>query len=68
MLSFGLSSAPWLFTTVMGHSVKFKFLRFLGNDLIGYLDDLIFAAGSAREAVASAQQMISPSSPADDQS
>ena len=32
--------------------------RFLGNDLIGYFDDLIFAAGSAREAVASAQQMI----------
>ena len=56
VLPFGLSSAPWLFTTVMCHSVKF--LCFLGNYLIGYLDDLIFAAGSAREAVASAQQMI----------
>ena len=56
VLPFGLSSAPWLFTTVMGHSVRF--LRFKGNDLISYLDDLIFAAGSAREAVQSAQQMI----------
>ena len=56
VLPFGLSSAPWLFTTVMGHSVKF--LRYEGNDLIGYLDDLIFASGSARGAVESAQRMI----------
>ena len=56
VLPFGLSSAPWLFTTVMGHSIKF--LRYEGNDLIGYLDDLIFAAGSAGGAVESAQRMI----------
>ena len=40
----------------MGHSVRF--LRFKGNDLMAYLDDLIFASGSARGAVESAQQMI----------
>jgi hypothetical protein len=56
VLPFGLSSAPWLFTTVMGHSVKF--LRFKGHDLIAYLDDVIFAAGSAHAAVNSAQRMI----------
>ena len=56
VLPFGLSSAPWLFTTVMGHSVKF--LRYEGNDLIAYLDDVIFASGSARGAVDSAQRMI----------
>ena len=56
VLPFGLSSAPWLFTTVMGHSVCI--LRFQGNDLKGYLDDLIFASSSARGAVESAQQMI----------
>jgi hypothetical protein len=56
VLPFGLSSAPWLFTTVMGHCVRF--LRFEGNDLIGFLDDLIFASGSARTAVESAQRML----------
>ena len=56
VLPFGLSSAPWLFTTVMGHSVRF--LRYKGNDLMAYLDDLIFASGSARGAVQSAQQML----------
>ena len=56
VLPFGLASAPWLFTTVMGHCVKF--LRFQGNDLLAYLDDVIFAAGSARGAVTTAQQAI----------
>ena len=56
VLPFGLSSSPWLFTTVMGHCVKF--IRFKGSDLMGYLDDLIFASESARGAVESAQRMI----------
>ena len=56
VLPFGLSSAPWLFTTVMGHCTRF--LRSVGTDLIGYLDDLIFAAGSAHGALTSAQRMI----------
>ena len=56
VLPFGLSSAPWLFTTVMGHSVRF--LRYEGSDLIAYLDDLIFAASTGRAAVESAQRMI----------
>ena len=55
MLPFGLSSAPWLFTTMTGHSVRF--LRYEGRDLIAYLDDLIFAASSGRAAVESAQRM-----------
>ena len=54
VLPFGLSSAPWIFTTVIGHCVKF--LRFQGKDLMAYLDDVIFATGSARGAVATAQQ------------
>ena len=56
VLPFGLSSAPWLFTTIMGHSVNF--LRYEGNDLMAYLDDVIFASGSARGAVDSAQRML----------
>jgi hypothetical protein len=34
VLPFGLSSAPWLFTTVMGHSVKF--LRYEGFDGVAH--------------------------------
>jgi hypothetical protein len=56
VLPFGLSSAPWLFTTIMGHCTRF--LRSIGTDLISYLDDLIFAAGSAHGALTSAQRMI----------
>jgi hypothetical protein len=40
----------------MGHSVDF--LRYEGNDLMAYLDDVIFATGSARGAVDSAQRML----------
>ena len=56
VLPFGLSSAPWLFTTVMSHCSRF--LRSVGTDLISYLDDLIFASGSAHGALTSAQRMI----------
>ena len=56
VLPFGISSAPWIFTTVMGHSIRF--LRYGGSDLIAYLDDVIFASGSAREALTTAQNII----------
>ena len=56
VLPFGLSSAPWLFTTVMGHCSRF--LRSVGTDLISYLDDLIFAADSGHAALTSAQRML----------
>ena len=56
VLPFGLSTAPKIFTTVMGHTVRF--LRFVGVRLIAYLDDLIFAHPSAREALSAAQMMI----------
>ena len=56
VLPFGLSSAPWLFTTVMGHCARF--LRYTGVDLICYLDDIIFGADSARGALQSAQFML----------
>jgi hypothetical protein len=56
VLPFGLYKAQWLFITVMGHLVRF--LLFQGNNLMGYLDNLIIASGSARGAIESAQQMI----------
>jgi hypothetical protein len=56
VLPFGLSSAPWLFTTVMSHCSRF--LRSVGTDLISYLDDLIFASDSAHGALTSAQRML----------
>ena len=56
VLPFGLSTAPFLFTTVMGHSVRF--LRSVGIDLIAYLDDLIFAHASAHGAVSSARRLV----------
>ena len=56
VLPFGLSSAPWLFTTVMGHSARF--LRHTGTDLLVYLDDVVFGHADARGAVTSAQRMI----------
>ncbi len=46
VLPFGLSSAQWLFTMIMGHSVDF--LHYEGNDLVAYFDEVIFASGSAR--------------------
>ena len=56
VLPFGLSTAPFLFTTVMGHSVRF--LRYVGVDLIAYLDDLIFAHPTARGAVSAANRLV----------
>ena len=49
VLPFGLSTAPWIFTLVMSHCVRF--LRSTGVELIAYLDDLIFAHATPREAL-----------------
>ena len=56
VLPFGLSTAPRIFSTVMGHTVRF--LRSQGVRLISYLDDLIFAHPSARETLSAAQKML----------
>ena len=56
VLPFGLSTAPRVFSTVMGHTVRF--LRFVGVRLISYLDDLIFAHPTARETLSAAQMML----------
>ena len=53
VLPFGLATAPQMFTAVVGHTVRF--LRYVGVPVFPYfesiLDDLIFAATTAREAV-----------------
>ena len=46
VLPFGLSSAPWLFTTVMGHCASA--LGYTVADLTCCSDNEIFGAGSAR--------------------
>ena len=56
VLPFGLSTAPWIFTLVMSHCVRF--LRSTGVELIAYLDDLIFAHATPREALSAAQKML----------
>ena len=56
VLPFGLSTAPFVFTTVMGHTIRF--LRSQGIRLMSYLDDLIFAHASARETLSAAMKML----------
>ena len=56
VLPFGLATAPRVFTAVMGHTVRF--LRYVGIRLLPYLDDLIFAAATAREALTMGQMLL----------
>jgi hypothetical protein len=56
VLPFGLSTAPWVFTTVMACSIRF--LRAKEVSLMVYLDDLIFANTTAREALSAAQLLL----------
>ena len=56
VLPFGLSSAPWLFTTVMSHTTRF--VRASGVELLQYLDDLIFAHKTAHGSVSCARRLI----------
>jgi len=56
VLPFGISTAPRIFSLVMGHCVRF--LRYKGVSLISFLDDLIFAHATGRGAIQSAQLTI----------
>ena len=56
VLPFGISTAPRIFSMVMGHCVRF--LRYKGASLISWLDDLIFAHATGRGAVQMAQLII----------
>ena len=56
VLPFGLSSAPWLFTTIMSHSIRF--IRYTGGDVIAFLDYCIFGGTTAHWTVTSAQRML----------
>ena len=56
VLPFGLSSAPWLFTTIMSHSIRF--IRYTGGDVISFLDDCIFGGTTAHGTVAAAHRML----------
>ena len=56
VLPFGLSSAPWLFTTVMSHSIRF--IRYAGGDVIAFLDDCIFGGSDPHGTITAAQRML----------
>jgi len=58
VLPFGLSTAPWLFTKVISHCVRFLRSPGMSLGILSYLDKVIFAARSAREALCSAQILI----------
>ena len=51
-----LATAPRIFTVVMDHTVRF--LRYVGFRVLNYLDDLIFAAATAREAPNIGQMLL----------
>lgn len=58
VLPFGLATAPWLFTKVIGHCARFLRSPGLSLGILNYLDDIIFGAPTAREALGAAQVMI----------
>ena len=58
VLPFGLSTAPWLFTKVISHCVRFLRSPGLSLGILSYLDDIVFAAKSAREVLGAAQMLI----------
>ena len=59
VLPFGLSTAPWLFTKVFGHCARFLRSPGLSLGILSYLDDVIFAALTARGALGAAQVILS---------
>jgi len=54
VLPFGLSTAPLLFTKVLGHCTRFLRSPGLSLVILSYLDDVIFAALSTRGALSTA--------------
>lgn len=58
VLPFGLSTAPWLFTKVFSHCARFLRSPGLSLGILSYLDDVIFAAATARGALSAAQMII----------
>lgn len=58
VLPFGLATAPWLFTKVMGHCVRFLRSPGMSMGILCYLDDVVFAAKTARGALGTAQTLI----------
>jgi len=58
VLPFGLSTAPWLFTELIGHCVRFLRSPGMSLGLLSYLDDVAFGAPTAREALNAAQTLI----------
>ncbi len=58
VLPFGLASAPWLFSKVMGHCLRLLRLRRLSLPILGYLVDSVFAAKTARESLSTAQTLV----------
>jgi len=58
VLPFGLSTAPWLFTKVFGHCARFLRSPGMSLGILSYLDDVIFAAQTARDALSAAQVLI----------
>ncbi len=56
VLQFFLLTAPWVFTTVMGHTVRF--LQSVGVSLLEYLDNLVFCHTNESKTLASTQTML----------
>ena len=58
VLPFGLSHAPWVFSKMMAHCARFLRSPGLGLGILQYLDDVIFAAPTARESLSAAQTLM----------
>ena len=61
VLPFGISTTPWLFTTVMGHCGRFLRSPGLGLNLLLYLDDLdhlVFTPAMATGSLSAARMLL----------
>jgi len=58
VLPFGLATAPWLFTKVISHCVRFLRSPGLSQGILNYLDDFVFGAATAAEALRVAQVLL----------
>ena len=57
VLPFGLSHAPWVFSKMMAHCARFLRSPGPGLGILQYLDDVIFAAPTARESLSAAHTL-----------